>query len=51
MWVLYVLPAHGFKQAQQKIYNYKFVTIAPFVVYANFEFNFEPPEHKKDDVV
>ena len=37
MSVLHVLPSPGFKQAQLKFYNYKYCTMAPFVIYADFE--------------
>ena len=42
MSVLHVLPAPGSKQAQLKFYNYKFCTMAPFVIYADFESILEP---------
>ena len=42
MSVLYVLPTPGSKQAQLKFYNYKFCSMAPFVIYAYFEFVLEP---------
>ena len=42
MSVLYVLPTPGSKQAQLKFYNYKFCSMAPFVIYADFEFVLEP---------
>ena len=40
--VLHVLPTPGSKQAQLKFYNYKFCTMAPFVIYADFESILEP---------
>ena len=42
MSVLHVLLAPGSKQAQLKFYNYKFCTMAPFVIYADFESILEP---------
>ena len=42
MSVLHVLPSPGSKQAQLKFYNYKFCTMAPFVIYADFESILEP---------
>ena len=42
MSVLHVLPSPGSKQVQLKFYNYKFCTMAPFVIYANFESILEP---------
>ena len=42
MSVLHVLPAPGSKQAQLKFNNYKFCTMAPFVIYADFESILEP---------
>ena len=42
MSVLHVLPTPGSKQAQQKFFNYNFCTMAPFVIYADFESIFEP---------
>ena len=37
MSVLHVLPAPGSKQAQLKFNNYRFCTMAQFVIYADFE--------------
>ena len=37
MSVRHVLPTFGSKQAQLKFFNYKFCTMAPFVIYADFE--------------
>ena len=37
-----MLPAPGSKQEQLKFFNYKFYTMAPFVIYADFEFILEP---------
>ena len=42
MSVLHVLLSPGFKQAQLKFYNYKYCTLAPFVIYADFESILEP---------
>ena len=42
MSVLNVLPTPGSKQDQLKFYNYKFCTMAPFVIYADFESILEP---------
>ena len=42
MSVLHVLFAPGSKQAQLKFYNYRFCTMAPFVIYADFESILEP---------
>ena len=42
MSVLHVLPTPGSKQAQLKFYNYKFCTMAPFLIYADFESILEP---------
>ena len=42
MSVLHVLPTPGSKQAQLKIYNYKYCTITQFVIYADFESILEP---------
>ena len=42
MSVLHVLPSPDSKQAQLKFYNYKFCTMASFVIYADFESIFEP---------
>ena len=36
MSVLHVLSAPGSKQAQLKFYNYKYCTMAPIVIYADF---------------
>ena len=38
----HVLPTPGSKQAQLKFYNYKFFSMAPFVIYADFESILEP---------
>ena len=37
MSVLHVLPAPGSKQAQLKFYNYRFCTMAPFVIYMHLK--------------
>ena len=42
MSVLHVLPTPGSKQEQLKFYNYKFCTMAPFLIYADFESILEP---------
>ena len=42
MSVLHVLPTPGSKQAQLKFYKYKLCTMAPFVIYADFESVLEP---------
>ena len=42
MSVLHVLPAPNSIEAQLKFYNYKFCTMAPFVISADFESNLEP---------
>ena len=42
MSVLHVLPTPGSKQSQLKLINYKFCTMAQFVIYADFESILEP---------
>ena len=42
MSVLHVLSVPGSKQAQLKFYNYKFCTVATFVISADFESILEP---------
>ena len=42
MSVLHFLPTPGSKQAQIKFNNYKFCTMAPFVINADFESILEP---------
>ena len=42
MSVLHVLPTPGSKQSQLKFINFKFCTIAPFVIYADFDSILEP---------
>ena len=42
MSVLHVLPTPGSKQTQLKFFNYKFCTMPPFVIYADFESIVEP---------
>ena len=37
MSVLHLLPSPRSKQVQLKFYNYKYCTMAPFVIYADFE--------------
>ena len=39
---LHILPTPGSKQAQLKFFNKMFCTMAPFVIYANFESILEP---------
>ena len=42
MSIVHVLPSPNSKQAQLKFYNFKFCTMAPFVIYADFESIHEP---------
>jgi len=46
--VIYTLPAEGAKNAELRFTNFRYMTRAPFVIYADFESNLSPIDQQTD---